>query len=254
MSSLATRAATTRLLALAMAKVLRRPAAVSMFGTRSTAPPVSASSALTCAGESTLDIMMKSGRPASTPTRSSRPQVSSGLMRTPARAPAARHSSSTSAACARAFGRSSGGVKSSSSRMMASAPERPAARCAASSAPATKSQERRGRGLRVPGLLRGGRSPPTRGSARSRIAPPGWRARAAGSRTGTVTIPQSSFWCAAMSPTMLARQRGNADVDEEAHRHVVGLEVDADHRAELEVDEEQQDVLDRGAALGRPCR
>src|SRR5690348_18053095 len=48
-----------------------------------------------------------------------------------------------------------------------SAPERPAARCAASSAPATKSQERRGRGLRVPGLLRGGRSPPTRESARS---------------------------------------------------------------------------------------
>src|SRR5687767_14810255 len=116
-----------------------------MFGTRSIAPPVSASRAFTCSGESTLDIMMKSGRPASTPTRSSRPPLSSGLMRTPARAPLARQSSSTSAACARAFGRNGGGVKSSSSRITASAPERPAARCAASSAPATKSQDRRNR-------------------------------------------------------------------------------------------------------------
>ncbi|MNC89575.1 hypothetical protein D3C83_55310 [compost metagenome] len=57
-----------------------------------------------------------------------------------------------------------------------------------------------------------------------------------------------------------AGERGDADVDQEAHRHVVGLEVDADHGAELEVDEQQQDVLDRGLPLaghpdeGESCR
>src|SRR5688500_3245523 len=58
-----------------------------MFGTSSTEAPVAASSAFTCSGRSTLDIMMMSGRPASTPSRSSLPQVSSGLMRTAAAAP-----------------------------------------------------------------------------------------------------------------------------------------------------------------------
>src|SRR5690348_13481291 len=45
------------------------------------------------------------------------------------------------------------------------------------------------------------------------------------------------------------RQRRDADVDQEAHRHVVGLEIDADHGAQLEVDEQQQDVLDGRMAL-----
>src|SRR5690606_31588226 len=75
--------------------------------------------------------------------RSARPSPSSGFTRTAAAAPASRQSPKAFAAAERARGRSAGGVKSSSSRMMTSAPERAAARCAASSAPGTKSQLRR---------------------------------------------------------------------------------------------------------------
>lgn len=48
----------------------------------------------------------------------------------------------------------------------------------------------------------------------------------------------------------VARQRGDGDVEQKADRQVVGLEVDTDHRAEFEIDEQQQDVIDAGRALG----
>src|SRR2546430_4251868 len=52
------------------------------------------SSACTCSGSATFDIMMICGRAASTPIRSSRPPFCSGLIRTAGIAPALRQSSS----------------------------------------------------------------------------------------------------------------------------------------------------------------
>lgn len=40
------------------------------------------------------------------------------------------------------------------------------------------------------------------------------------------------------------RQRGDRHVDQEAHRHMVGLEINPDHSAQFQVDEQQQDVID----------
>jgi len=40
-----------------------------------------------------------------------------------------------------------------------------------------------------------------------------------------------------------ACQRSDSDVNEKAHRHVVGLEIYAYHGAKFEVDEQQQDVI-----------
>src|SRR5258707_7889036 len=142
MSSLATSIAMTRLLALAIAQAFSRPAAVSMFGTRSTPPPVACSSARAWSGATTFGIRTMSGRPCITAARSSRPQDSSGLTRTAATAPAFRQESNKSAARILAFGRKSGGVKSSSSWMITSAPDRAAAACATGSAPGTNSQLR----------------------------------------------------------------------------------------------------------------
>ena len=47
----------------------------------------------------------------------------------------------------------------------------------------------------------------------------------------------------------VARERGDADVKQEAHRHVVRAEIDADHRTDLEIDEQEQQVLDRRMAF-----
>ncbi|MNE38779.1 hypothetical protein D3C80_1326910 [compost metagenome] len=44
-------------------------------------------------------------------------------------------------------------------------------------------------------------------------------------------------------------QRGDRHIDQETDRHMVGLEIDPDHRPQFEVDEQQQDVVDRGVAL-----
>ena len=128
MSSLATSMAMTRLLALAMAKAFTSPAAVSMFGTRSTLPPVACSSARTWSGGNDLrhqdDVR---------PALQHRGEVlaAAGFERIDAHrgdrarpAPCRRKHCSDSAL---ARGRNSGGVKSSSSRMMTSAPERAAA-------------------------------------------------------------------------------------------------------------------------------
>ncbi|MNN26214.1 hypothetical protein D3C81_1397150 [compost metagenome] len=45
------------------------------------------------------------------------------------------------------------------------------------------------------------------------------------------------------------RQCGDRHIEQEADRHVVGLEVDPDHRPQLEVDEQQQDVIDADTTL-----
>lgn len=39
-------------------------------------------------------------------------------------------------------------------------------------------------------------------------------------------------------------QRGDRHVDQEAHRHVVGLEVNPDHGPQFEIDEQQENVID----------
>jgi hypothetical protein len=41
----------------------------------------------------------------------------------------------------------------------------------------------------------------------------------------------------------------DADIEQEPHRHVVGAKVNPDHRADLEVDEQKQQILDRRGAL-----
>lgn len=41
----------------------------------------------------------------------------------------------------------------------------------------------------------------------------------------------------------------DGDVDQEADGHVVGLEVNPGHRTQFEVDEQQQDVIDRDVAF-----
>src|SRR4051812_10638497 len=140
MSSLATRSALTRLLARPISIVRTSPAADSMFGTSSTPGGAAASRRCTCSGVSTLDIISTSGR--AMPARSSRPSPSSGLTRTAASAPALRQRVKAAPDRLRARLRSAGGVKSSSSSTMTSAPERAAASCAAGSAPGTKSQVR----------------------------------------------------------------------------------------------------------------
>ena len=52
--------------------------------------------------------------------------------------------------------------------------------------------------------------------------------------------------CSACTSSMSMR------TDQEACRHVLRLEMDADHRAELELDEQQQNVVDGRAALHGP--
>jgi hypothetical protein len=47
----------------------------------------------------------------------------------------------------------------------------------------------------------------------------------------------------------VASQRSDGYVQKETNRHMVGLEVDADHGSELEIDEEQEDVSDGGERL-----
>jgi len=47
----------------------------------------------------------------------------------------------------------------------------------------------------------------------------------------------------------VAGQRGDGDVKQKPHRHVVGAEVDAHHGPDLEVDEQEEDVGDGGVAL-----
>src|ERR1700684_1227795 len=44
-------------------------------------------------------------------------------------------------------------------------------------------------------------------------------------------------------------KRGNADIEQEPHRHVIGAKINSDHRADLEIDEQKQQILDRGAAF-----
>ena len=49
-------------------------------------------------------------------------------------------------------------------------------------------------------------------------------------------------------------ERGDADIEQEPHRHVIGAKVNPDHRADLEINEQKQQILDRGAALLGPWR
>src|SRR5690554_5513098 len=46
-----------------------------------------------------------------------------------------------------------------------------------------------------------------------------------------------------------ARERRDGHIDHEADRHVVGLEIDAHHGRQLEIDEQQQDVIYGDMAL-----
>jgi hypothetical protein len=45
------------------------------------------------------------------------------------------------------------------------------------------------------------------------------------------------------------RQGGNGGIDEELHRQPLGFKVDADHRPQFRIDEQQKDVLKLGMAL-----
>src|ERR1700683_405573 len=44
-------------------------------------------------------------------------------------------------------------------------------------------------------------------------------------------------------------QSRDADIEQEPHRHVIGAKINSDHRADLEIDEQKQQILDRGAAF-----
>ena len=44
-------------------------------------------------------------------------------------------------------------------------------------------------------------------------------------------------------------QRGNADIEQEPHRHMIGAKINPDHRADFKIDEQKQQILDRGAAF-----
>jgi len=108
----------------------------------------SSSSLATCAGSDTFDMATMSGRACITAARSACPSVSSGLIRTAASTPAARQRGKMSTARARACGRRSGGVKSSSSWISTSAPQALADMSAPRSAPGKNNQQRRSAGGR----------------------------------------------------------------------------------------------------------
>lgn len=100
MSSVEPSTPVTRGLAVAIPKVSIRPRADLMLGTISVVPEgmplayswesTASASATTWRRSATLDMSTISGRPRIAAARSSRPTVSSGLMRTPASTPAAR--------------------------------------------------------------------------------------------------------------------------------------------------------------------